>query len=195
MSIALNPAYFQYIDLRSLDYLNTHGSAPFIEVSRRDVSLLWSKYYKWPGFVCALPIEYGWARCQAVNNNVPTLIHLDIISESVGPNDHVRAPSAWSRQLLLFGDASPGERGILPTLENGPTIRGSRCTRPGTRRATQQLLVPDRNLPAAHPRPALNGEPYYSGYTDARSLGGWPGATNTAPREALSWTISTCGRP
>ncbi len=39
----VNPAYFQYID-RKIDYLNANGFVVFLEVSRRDASLLWSKY-------------------------------------------------------------------------------------------------------------------------------------------------------
>ena len=40
----INPAYFHFID-RKIDYLNEHGFVPFIEVSRRDASLCWKKYY------------------------------------------------------------------------------------------------------------------------------------------------------
>ena len=38
----VNPDYFRYID-RKIDYLNEHGFVPFIEVSRRDASLLWKQ--------------------------------------------------------------------------------------------------------------------------------------------------------
>src|SRR5579883_1626390 len=43
----LNPAYFQYID-RKIDYLNRQGFVVFLEVSRRDASECWNKYYGWP---------------------------------------------------------------------------------------------------------------------------------------------------
>jgi hypothetical protein len=112
----VNPAYFQYID-RKLDYLNAHGFVPFIEVSRRDASLLWSKYYKWPDSYARF-IEYVWARCQA-NNTVLSPIHLDIISESVGPDDYVRAIRMVEEKYglppfgtLLSANANPS------TLEN-----------------------------------------------------------------------------
>src|SRR5208283_1717788 len=40
----VNPEYFRYLD-RKIDYLNEHGFVPFIEVSRRDASMCWAKYY------------------------------------------------------------------------------------------------------------------------------------------------------
>src|SRR5690349_14665491 len=43
----VNPEYFKYVD-RKIDYLNEQGFVPFIEVSRRDASEVWKKYYGWP---------------------------------------------------------------------------------------------------------------------------------------------------
>jgi len=43
----INPEYFKYVD-RKIDYLNEQGFVPFIEVSRRDASEVWKKYYGWP---------------------------------------------------------------------------------------------------------------------------------------------------
>ena len=40
----INPEYFKYLD-RKIAYLNANGFVPFLEASRRDASLLWSKYY------------------------------------------------------------------------------------------------------------------------------------------------------
>jgi hypothetical protein len=83
----VNPDYFRYID-RKIDYLNEQGFVPFIEVSRRDASLLWKKYYGWPDSYARF-IQYIWSRYQA-NNTVLSPIHLDIISESVGPDDNMQ---------------------------------------------------------------------------------------------------------
>ncbi len=43
----INPAYFKYID-RKIAYLNANRFVPFLEASRRDASLPWYQYYKWP---------------------------------------------------------------------------------------------------------------------------------------------------
>ena len=72
----INPEYFKYVD-RKIDYLNEQGFVPFIEVSRRDASEVWKKYYGWPDSYARF-IQYVWSRYQA-NNTVLSPIHLDII--------------------------------------------------------------------------------------------------------------------
>ena len=84
----VNPEYFKYID-RKIDYLNANGFVPFIEVSRRDASELWKKYYSWPESYARF-IQYVWARYQA-NNTVLSPIHLDIIQESITVPDFMKA--------------------------------------------------------------------------------------------------------
>src|SRR3974377_2120900 len=59
----INPAYFRYVD-RKVDYLNEQGFVPFIEVSRRDASLCWKKFYAWPDSYARF-IQYIWSRYQA----------------------------------------------------------------------------------------------------------------------------------
>ena len=76
----INPEYFKYLD-RKIDYLNQQGVVPFIEVSRRDASECWKKYYSWPDSYSRF-IQYVWSRYQA-NNVVLSPIHLDIIQESI----------------------------------------------------------------------------------------------------------------
>ena len=49
----INPDYFKYID-RKIDYLNAHGFVPFIEVSRRDASLLLEEVLRLAGLLRAL---------------------------------------------------------------------------------------------------------------------------------------------
>ena len=84
----INPEYFKYVD-RKIDYLNEQGFVPFIEVSRRDASECWKKYYSWPDSYSRF-IEYIWSRYQA-NNTVLSPIHLDIIQESITVPDFVNA--------------------------------------------------------------------------------------------------------
>ncbi len=56
----VNPDYFKYVD-RKIDYLNEQGFVPFIEVSRRDASECWKKYYAWPDSYARF-IQYIWSR-------------------------------------------------------------------------------------------------------------------------------------
>jgi hypothetical protein len=166
----INPAYFHYID-RKIDYLNEHGFVPFIEASRRDASLCWSKYYRWPDSY-ARYIQYIWSRYQA-NNTVLSPVHLDIISESVGPDDFTRAirmvmdkygPPPFG--TLLSANANPS------TYENWGDDSWVTLHQTGNMREHVNYWYLTEIFRSPYARPALNGEPYYSGYKDARGLGG-----------------------
>ena len=166
----INPEYFRYID-RKIDYLNGQGFVAFIEVSRRDASLCWKKYYEWPGSYARF-IEYIWSRYQA-NNTVLSPIHLDIISESVGPEDYGKAIRLVMEQYgpppfgtLLSANANPS------TLENWGEDSWVTLHQTGNMREHNNYWYLTEIFEAAHPQPALNGEPYYSGYVDARGLNG-----------------------
>jgi hypothetical protein len=182
----INPKYFDYID-RKIDYLNQQGFVPFIEVSRRDASLCWKKYYKWPDSYARF-IEYIWARYQA-NNVVLSPIHLDIISETVGPNEYDKAIDQVMRKFgpppfgtLLSANANPS------TLENWGDHSWVTLQQIGNMREHNNYWYLTEIFHMRHPEPAINGEPYYSGYTDVRGLGpggykyGAPGGTETDAR-------------
>lgn len=169
----VNPAYFHYVD-RKIDYLNEQGFVPFIEVSRRDASMLWSKYYPWPESYARF-IQYIWSRYQA-NNTVLSPIHLDIISETVGPEEYVKAIRMVQEKYglppygtLLSANANPS------TLENWGDDSWVTLHQIGNMREHNNYWYLTEIFRAPHPRPALNGEPYYAGYTDARSQGGGRG--------------------
>lgn len=177
----LNPVYFQYVD-RKIDYLNEHGFVPFIEVSRRDASLCWKKYYSWPDSYARF-IEHVWSRYQA-NNVVLSPVHLDIISESVGPADFQEAirqvmetygPPPFG--TLLSANANPS------TLENWGENSWVTLHQTGNMREHNNYWYLTEIFRSANPHPALNGEPYYAGYKDVRGLGpggyryGAPGGT------------------
>ncbi len=175
----VNPEYFRYVD-RKIDYLNDNGFVPFIEVSRRDASLLWKKYYGWPESYARF-IQYIWSRYQA-NNTVLSPIHLDIISESVSPEDYIRAIQYVFEKYgpppfgtLLSANANPS------TLENWGEDSWVTLHQTGNMREHNNYWYLTQIFDAPHPHPALNGEPYYSGYTDARSLGGGRGYQFGAP--------------
>ena len=165
----INPAYFHYVD-RKIDYLNEQGFVPFIEVSRRDASLCWKKYYSWPDSYVRF-IQYVWSRYQA-NNVVLSPVHLDIISESVGPSDFLEAirmvmdkygPPPYG--TLLSANANPS------TLENWGEDSWVTLHQTGNMREHNNYWYLTEIFRSPSPRPALNGEPYYAGYKDVRGLG------------------------
>jgi hypothetical protein len=175
----VNPDYFRYID-RKIDYLNEQGFVPFIEVSRRDASLLWKKYYGWPDSYARF-IQYIWSRYQA-NNTVLSPIHLDIISESVGPDDYLAAINVVMAKFgpppfgtLLSSNANPS------TLENWGEGSWVTLQQTGNMREHNNYWYLTEIFNQARPQPALNGEPYYSGYVDARGQGGGRGYQFGAP--------------
>lgn len=167
----INPEYFHYID-RKIDYLNKQGFVVFIEVSRRDASLLWHKYYKWPDSYARF-IEYVWSRYQA-NNVVLSPIHLDIISETVGPKEYDKAIDMVMKKYgpppfgtLLSANANPS------TLENWGDHSWVTLQQIGNMREHNSYWYLTEIYNRARPaEPAINGEPYYSGYKDVRGLGG-----------------------
>ncbi len=175
----VNPAYFRYLD-RKIDYLNEHGFVPFIEVSRRDASLLWKKYYKWPESYARF-VQYIFTRYQA-NNTVLSPIHLDIIHESVSPEDFTAAIKVVMEKYgpppfgtLLSSNANPS------TLENWGDDSWVTLHQTGNMREHNNYWYLTEIFNAPTTKPALNGEPYYSGYHDARSLGGGKGYLYGAP--------------
>ncbi len=136
--------------------------------------MLWSKYYRWPDSYARF-IQYVWSRYQA-NNTVLSPIHLDIISETVGPDEYVRAIKMVEQRYglppygtLLSANANPS------TLENWGGDSWVTLHQTGNMREHNNYWYLTEIFRAPHPRPALNGEPYYAGYTDPRSQGGGRG--------------------
>jgi len=165
----INPEYFRYLD-RKIDYLNAHGFVPFIEASRRDSGLLWRKYHQWPESYSRY-IQYIWSRYQA-NITVLSPVHLDIIAETVSPDDYTDAINAVKAKFgpppfgtLLSANANPS------TLENWGDDSWVTFHQIGNMREHNNYwyLTEIYNLP--HPIPGMNGEPYYSGFKDNRGSG------------------------
>lgn len=168
----INPEYFKFLD-RKIDYLNANGFIPFIEVSRRDAGLCWFKYYGWPDSYARF-IQYIWSRYQA-NNTVLSPIHLDIIDETVSPDDYTNAIHAVQEKFglppfgtLLSANANPS------TLENWGQDSWVTLHQTGNMREHDNYWYLTEIFALKNPRPALNGEPYYAGYRDARG----PGSAN-----------------
>jgi hypothetical protein len=168
----INPEYFKYLD-RKIDYLNANGFVPFIEVSRRDAGLCWYKYYGWPESYARF-IQYIFSRYQA-NNTVLSPIHLDIIDETVSPDDYTAAIHYVEKKFgvppfgtLLSANANPS------TLENWGEDSWVTLHQIGNMREHDNYWYLTEIFNLKNPEPALNGEPYYSGYKDNRG----PGSAN-----------------
>jgi hypothetical protein len=166
----INPEYFRSID-RKIDYLNEQGFVVFIEVARRDASECWKKYYRWPDSYARF-IQYVWSRYQA-NNTVLSPIHLDIIQESITIPDFLQAIGLVLSKYglppfgtLLSANANPS------TLVNWGEDSWVTLHQTGNKREHEYYWYMTEIFRARQARPALNGEPYYSGYFDARGLGG-----------------------
>jgi len=80
----INPAYFRNMD-KKINYLNSQGFVPFIEVSRRDIGQSWKKYYQWPDSYVRY-IQYVWSRYQA-NICLFSPIHLDTTGATIPPEE------------------------------------------------------------------------------------------------------------
>ncbi|OLY91772.1 protein of unknown function [Cnuella takakiae] len=165
----INPAYFHFLD-RKIAYLNEHGFVPFLEASRRDASLLWYQYYGWPHSY-ARYLQYFYARYGAYNT-VLSPVHLDIISATVSPADYVTAIKYVEKtygplpfENLLSANANPS------TLENWGEDSWVTLHQIGNRREHTYYWYLTEIFYQKHPKPALNGEPYYAGYKDARGAG------------------------
>ena len=85
----INPKYFDYFD-RKIDYLNAHGFIPIIEVTRRDASPAWKKFYSWPDSYARF-VEYIFSRYQA-NNTVLSPIHFDTDNQSIPADEFKPVP-------------------------------------------------------------------------------------------------------
>jgi len=180
----INPEYFKALD-RKIDYLNEHGFVPFIEVARRDASECWRKYYSWPESYSRF-VEYVWARYQA-NNTVLSPIHLDIIQESITIREFRQAID------LVFRKYGPPPFGTLLSANSNPSTLANwgenswvTLHQTGNKREHEYYWYLTETFRDPHPLPALNGEPYYSGYVDARGLnGGYKfGAPGGTPKDA-----------
>ena len=166
----INPEYFHYID-RKIDYLNLQGFVVFIEVARRDVSECWRKYYSWPDSYSRY-IEYVFSRYQA-NNTLLSPIHFDTPSASIPTSEYQSAITLALDKYgqppfgnLLTGNASPS------TLLDWGDHSWVTLHQIGNAREHVYYWYLTQIFRLTDPQPALNGEPYYSGYKDARGRPG-----------------------
>lgn len=177
----INPDYFKYFD-RKVDYLNAHGFISYIEVSRRDASMAWFKFYKWPESYTRF-MQYIFSRYQA-NNTVLSPIHLDAVAETVSPKDYNNAIDAREKKYgkmpfgtLLSANASPS------TYLNWGDDSWITLHQIGNKREHDNYWLLTEIFNLKNPKPALNGEPYYAGYKDSRSVNYALGAIGGTERD------------
>ncbi|HEX7619424.1 MAG TPA: DUF4038 domain-containing protein [Verrucomicrobiae bacterium] len=160
----INPAYFQSLD-RKMDYLNSQGFVPFIEVARRDIGQAWKKYYPWPKSYSRY-VEYIWSRYQA-NNCLFSPIHFDSSGQTIPAGDW----NAAANQVI--DDYGPPPFGTLAgTNPDGSSLlnwghvdkaRWLGFHQIGNRRTHNSYALLTNIFQALPPVPAINGEPYYDG--------------------------------
>jgi hypothetical protein len=159
----INPAYFRYLD-KKIDYLNTQGFVPFVEVMRRDASPAWKKFYKWPDSY-ARYIQYIFSRLQA-NNALLSPIHFD----SYG--DTIPAPDFNDAANLVIQKYGPPPFGTLASANSNPstlvnfagTARWLTFHQTGNERTHDFYWYMTEIFQAQPALPAIAGEPYYPGF-------------------------------
>ena len=178
----INPAYFRYMD-RKIDYLNTQGFIPFIEVARRDVSHLWKRHHAWPESY-ARYIQYVWSRYQA-NNCILSPIHFDTAHQSISARDYnAAANQAVDKGMPPFGTlvSCNASGSSLDNFGHSGEARWLTLHQIGNlRHHHSHWLLTDIYRESDPPKPALNGEPYYEG---------WPPGTDAGTEETALYARS-----
>ncbi len=158
----LNPSYFQYLD-KKIDYLNSQGFIPFIEVTRRDSGPAWKKYYKWPDSYSRF-IQYIFSRYQA-NNVLLSPIHLDSMQGTVRP--HTLYSEAADLVIQKYG---PPPFGTLVSTNSSPSSlvnwgspRWLTFHQTGNSRTHDFYWYMTEIFRSRPAMPAIAGEPYYPG--------------------------------
>jgi hypothetical protein len=186
----LNPEYFKFMD-RKMDYLNAQGFTPAIEVARRDVTSSWAKFYAWPESYSRY-IQYVWSRYQA-NNCLYSPVHFDWPEMTASPKQLNLAANRVIEKYghPPFGTLASCNASVSSLMNFGGPDENQWLTfhQIGNLRehdAYWYLTEIYHSVPA---RPALNGEPYYSGIADKRYAPykyGAPGGTAEDDRDVRS---------
>ena len=167
----INPDYFRYLD-RKIDYLNQQGFIPLIEVMRRDATAAWGKYHAWPQSY-ARYVEYVWSRYQA-NVCLYSPIHYDWVGMAMKEKDLNAAANC------VIDKYGPPPFGTLVTCNSSLSSQVNfgqfadnhwlTLQQIGNRREHVHYWYLTEIYKTKPARPALNGEPYYSGYQDRRDF-------------------------
>lgn len=165
----INPDYFKYLD-RRIDYLNAQGFTPAIEVARRDITSAWAKFYQWPE-TYGRYIQYVWSRYQA-NNCVFSPVHFDYPEMTATPQRLNQAANLVIHRYGRppFGTLVSCNASVSSLLDFGGPDRNQWLTlhQIGNLREHDAYWYLTDIFNSTPARPALNGEPYYSGMADKR---------------------------
>ena len=176
----INPAYFREFDLK-MSHMAEQGFVPFLEAARRDCTQAWQEYYEWPGSYTRY-VRYVWSRYQA-RNVVFSPIHFDWKMFAAHPRDFNAVGNALMREYgmppfgqLVSANSNPSSLSHFGGEDEAPWI-GLHQT--GNRREHEFYWYLTEIFHADPPKPALNGEPYYSGL----KLGDQVGAEGNTVRD------------
>ncbi len=165
----LNPGYFKFMD-RKIDYLNAQGFIPVIEVARRDLTSCWAKFGDWPDSYSRY-VQYVWSRYQA-NNCLYSPVHYDWPAMTATTR---QLNAAANRVIEKFGPPPFGtlascNASVSSLLNFGGPDENRWLTfhQTGNLREHDAYWYLTEIYHATPARPALNGEPYYSGMADKR---------------------------
>jgi len=187
----INPDYFKFMD-RKVDYLNAQGFIPVIEVARRDLTSAWAKYYEWPDSYSRY-VEYIWSRYQA-NNCLYSPVHYDYPVMTATTKQLNQAANRVIEKYgpPPFGTLASCNASVSSLLNFGGTNENLWLTfhQIGNLREHDAYWYLTEIFNSTPARPALNGEPYYSGMTDRRYSPtyryGAPGGTTNDDRDVRS---------
>jgi hypothetical protein len=186
----LNTDYFKFMD-RKIDYLNAEGFIPVIEVARRDATACWAKYYQWPASYSRY-IQYVWSRYQA-NNCLYSPVHYDYPEMTATTRQLNQAANQVIQKYgpPPFGTLVSCNASVSSLLNFGGPDANKWLTfhQIGNLREHDAYWYLTEIFNAPPPRPALNGEPYYSGIADKRYelyKYGAPGGTEEDDRDVRS---------
>jgi hypothetical protein len=161
----INPAYFRELD-KKLDYLNAQGVVPFLEIARRDIILVWKKFYPWPDSYTRY-MQYVFNRYQA-NSTILSPIHYDspgmtIPAREFNPivNDAQARYGAPPFGTLLSTNSSPS---TLVNFGKEEDARWVTLHQTGNQREHEFYWHHTEIFHSPPARPSVSGEPYYAGW-------------------------------
>lgn len=158
-----NPAYFQSLD-RKMDYLQSQGFVPFLEVARRDMGDAWSRFYPWPDSYTRF-IQYVWSRYQA-NICFLSPMHYDTTTRLTTDQWNQAANAVIDRYgPPPFGNlcSTDSTRSSLVNWGHTDKARWLGFHQIGNLRTHTSYSLLTDIFNHANPVPAINGEPYYDG--------------------------------
>lgn len=162
----INPEYFKYLDKR-IQYLSDKGFASFIEICRRDISIIWKKYYKWPDSY-ARYIHYVFARYQAYNTLLSP-IHYDWDDFAIDSREF-NAPANINNEKygMPFGNLSGTDPNASSLQNYGNSDESKWLTfhSVGNLRPHRSYWYLTEIFNNKEVKPAMNTEPFYPGFPD-----------------------------